>query len=229
MTERCIIPPRTPNERALTTRFAPGSPNGAWGEELYCAWLNDPPMKNTSPPRSNGDQRSRRKLARATPRITPDLHRFIEHMGGYFESSGVPRIGGLILGLLILAHKPLSAEEIASTLKVSRASVSTNFRILAAVGLAERFTSHADRTTYYLFPDTAWEQLMGMTIRRVVVFKQIVAEGLRALPQQDAAHDRLVLANEYSDWQIEAIQKVMDEWRTRHRPAVRIASASGPG
>ncbi len=186
-------------------------------------------MKNTESPRSKGHRPSRGKLARPTPTITPDLHRFIEHMGGYFESSGVPRIGGLILGLLILAHRPLSAEEIASTLKVSRASVSTNFRILAAVGLAARFTSHADRTTYYLFPDTAWEQLMGMTIRRVEGFKEIVAEGLRALPQQDAAHDRLVLANEYSDWQIEAIQKVMDEWRARHRPAVHISSAFRPG
>ena len=186
-------------------------------------------MKNTAPPGSTSHRPSRRKPARATPRITPDLHRFIEHMGGYFESSGVPRIGGLILGLLILAHEALSAEEIASILKVSRASVSTNFRILAAAGLAEHFTSHADRRIYYVFPDTAWEQLMAMTIRRVVVFKQIVAEGLRALPQQDAAHDRLVLANEYSDWQIEAIQRVMDEWRTRHRPALPIAASSRPG
>ncbi|HEX8991380.1 MAG TPA: hypothetical protein VF784_06845 [Anaerolineales bacterium] len=183
-------------------------------------------MKNTDPPGSNGHRPSRRKPASATPRLTPELHRFIEHMGGYFESAGVPRIGGLILGLLILAHAPLSAEEIASTLKVSRASVSTNFRILATVGLAERFTSHADRTTYYVFPDTAWEQLMAMTIRRVAVFKQIVAEGLRALPEQDAAHNRLILANEYSDWQIEAIQKVMDEWRAEHSPAFRVASTS---
>lgn len=182
-------------------------------------------MKNTDPPGSNGHG-PRRRQARATPRLTPDLHRFIEHMGGYFESAGVPRIGGLILGLLILAHAPLSAEEIASTLKVSRASVSTNFRILATVGLAERFTSHVDRTAYYFFPDTAWEQLMAMTIRRVLVFKQIVAEGLRALPQQDPAHDRLMLATEYSDWQIEAMQKVMDEWSAQHRPAIRVASAS---
>ncbi len=183
-------------------------------------------MKNTDPPSSPSHRSSRRKPARLTPRITPDLQRFIEHMGGYFESAGVPRIGGLILGLLILAHEPLSAEEIASTLKVSRASVSTNFRILATAGLAERFTSHADRTTYYVFPDTAWEQLMAMTIRRVMVFKQIVAEGLRALPQRDAAHDRLIIANEYSDWQIEAIQKVMDEWRSQHKPALQIPSSS---
>jgi DNA-binding transcriptional regulator GbsR (MarR family) len=183
-------------------------------------------MKNTDPPRRSRHRPRRRRLAQATPRITPDLHRFIEHMGGYFESSGVPRIGGLILALLILAHEPLSAEQIASILKISRASISTNFRILAAVGLAERFTSHADRIAYYVFPDTAWEQMMAMTIRRVVRFKQIVAEGLRALPQQDAAHDRLIIANEYSDLQIKAIQKVMDEWRTQQRPAPRIASSS---
>ena len=92
-------------------------------------------MKNTDPP--NGKSH---KL-----KLTPELHRFIQRMGGYFESSGVPPIGGLILGLLMLAHEPLSAEDIASSLKVSRASVSTNFRVLLATGLIEKHTDRADR------------------------------------------------------------------------------------
>src|SRR5512140_207874 len=149
-------------------------------------------MKNTDPPDSKSQWAKRTGKNRL--KLTAELQRFIQHMGGYFESSGVPRIGGMILGLLILAHEPLSAEQIASILKVSRGSISTNFRILAAVGLAERFTSHADRTTYYTFPDTAWEQLMALTIRRVVVFKDIVEEGLRAVAAKDSAHERLELA-----------------------------------
>src|SRR5512140_993717 len=102
------------------------------------------PMKNTDPP-----HRTRHNGNTAGIKLTPELNRFIQHMGAYFEGSGVPRIGGLILGLLIVAHEPLSAEEIASILKISRASVSTNFRILSAAGLAERFTSHDDHVTYY--------------------------------------------------------------------------------
>ncbi len=150
-------------------------------------------------------------------RLTPELHRFIQHMGGYFESSGVPPIGGRILGLLMIAHQPLSAEEIASLLNVSRASVSTNFRVLSAGGLAERFTSHADRVTYYVFPDTAWEQAMVLGARRAQSFKRIVQEGLAGMSQKDAARSNLLRGIEYADLVLEFFQRQLDEWRTHHQ------------
>src|SRR5512135_255295 len=173
-------------------------------------------MKNTDPPHSNG-RRSPRSLkgdAANGPhapgrRLTPELHRFIQHMGGYFESSGVPPIGGRILGLLMIAHEPLSAEDIASVLNVSRASISTNFRVLAAAGLAERYTSHADRTTYYVFPDTAWEQAMVLGARRAQSFKRIVQGGLAALPDKDAARMHLLRGVEYSDMVLEFFQRLI--------------------
>ncbi len=171
-------------------------------------------MKNTDPPDSNSHR----------PKLTPELHRFVQHMGGYFESVGVPRIGGLILGLLIVAHEPLSAEDIAAGLKVSRASISTNFRILAAAGLAERFTSHADRTTYYAFPDSAWEQMLQMGIQRAKAFKRIVQEGLAALPERDISHTRLELADDYTDLVTDWYEKMIAEWRTRYQHASRPAS-----
>ncbi len=138
-------------------------------------------MNNTDPP--NGKSH---KL-----KLTPELHRFIQRMGGYFESSGVPPIGGLILGLLMLAHEPLSAEDIASSLKVSRASVSTNFRVLLATGLIEKHTDRADRITYYVFPDTALEQAMLLSIQRSLSFKRIIDEGLAAVPEKDVTRQRL--------------------------------------
>ena len=58
-----------------------------------------------------------------TLNLSPELIRFIEGMGMYFENQGIPRIGGRILGLLMVAHEPLSADAIARILKVSRASI----------------------------------------------------------------------------------------------------------
>ncbi len=46
--------------------------------------------------------------AKKIPELTPPLHRFIEGMGLYFENQGIPRIGGRMLGLLMIAHWPLS-------------------------------------------------------------------------------------------------------------------------
>src|SRR5512135_2701448 len=183
-------------------------------------------MKNTDPPHSNG-RRSPRSLkgdAANGPhapgrRLTPELHRFIQHMGGYFESSGVPPIGGRILGLLMVSHEPLSAQDIAAMLHISRASISTNFRVLDAGGLVERFTSHADRVTYYTFPDTAWEQAMVLGARRAQSFKRIVQEGLAAMAQKDAARSHLLRGTEYADLVIEFFQRQLDEWRTHHQKA----------
>jgi len=182
-------------------------------------------MKNADPPNTNGHKASRSRNAKrpATAlKLTPELHRFIQRMGGYFESSGVPPIGGRILGLLMIAHEPLSAEAIASMLNVSRASISTNFRVLAAAGLAERYTSHADRTTYYVFPDTAWEQAMVLGARRAQSFKRIVQEGLTAMPEKDAARWHLMRGTEYADLVIEFFQRQIDEWRTHHQQPARI-------
>ncbi len=172
-------------------------------------------MKNTDPPHRSSH--SAKRTGRKRPKLSPELHRFVQHMGGYFESSGVPPIGGRILGLLMVTDDPLSAEEIASALNISRASVSTNFKVLAAAGLAERYTSHTDRTTYYTFPDTAWEQAMVLGARRAQSFKRIVEEGLAAMPQKDTARTHLLRGSEYADLVLEFFGRQIEEWRTQHQ------------
>ncbi len=178
-------------------------------------------MKNTDPPNAE-DHRRKRSTGKKRMKLTPQLHRFIQQMGGYFESAGVPPIGGRILGLLMVAHEPLSAEDIAAILNVSRASVSTNFRVLAAAGLAERYTSHADRVTYYTFPDTAWEQAMVLGARRAQNFKRIVNEGLAAMPADDAARWHLLRGSEYADLVMEFFQRQIEEWRMHHQKPTPI-------
>jgi DNA-binding transcriptional regulator GbsR (MarR family) len=157
-------------------------------------------------------------------KLTPELHRFIQRMGGYFESSGVPPIGGLILGLLMVAHDPMSAEDIASSLKVSRASVSTNFRVLLATGLIEKHTDRADRITYYVFPDTALEQAMLLAIQRAMSFERIVDEGLAALPDKDVSRRRLMQADEYARLVIASYNEMLVEWRARQRRPAAIST-----
>ena len=91
-------------------------------------------------------------------KLSPELARFIESMGMYFESSGIPRIGGRILGLLMIAHAPLTADDIARILKISLASVSTNMRALTASGMIEKTSVLHHRTTYFVFSEAALEQ-----------------------------------------------------------------------
>ncbi|HZD58265.1 MAG TPA: ArsR family transcriptional regulator [Anaerolineales bacterium] len=156
-----------------------------------------------------------------TPTLTPELSRFIESMGVYFEDQGVPRIGGRILALLMIAHEPLKAEDIAALLKVSRGSISTNFRILLAGGLAEKIAFHGDRTTYYVFPEAAWEPLIAAAIQQTIAFKRVIEQGLAALPASDTVQQRLGEMMRWSDFLIEFYNKTIAEWRARQqsRPA----------
>ncbi len=192
-------------------------------------------MKNTDPPDSNSHKSKRsedpaqggaNRISRengAGPKLTPDLLKFIQSMGVYFESYGISRIGGLILGLLMVAHEPLSAEDIASILKVSRASISTNFRILLTSGLAEKVTLHGDRTSYYAFPATAWELAMQVNIQSVTILRRLAEQGLTALRVGDSARTRLQKTIEFCDLQVEYHQKMIAEWRIRYGQQQRLA------
>jgi DNA-binding transcriptional regulator GbsR (MarR family) len=149
--------------------------------------------------------------------LTPELNKFIESMGLYFESFGIPRIGGRMLGLLLVAPEPLSAENISSILKVSRASISTNFRMLLQVGWAEKISFPGDRTTYYIFPENGFEKTFTMEIQAVGTLKRIVDQRLNALSPEDVAHDRLNGLSEWTDFLIEYWQKALIEWRERSK------------
>ncbi len=161
-------------------------------------------MKNTDPPHQSKFKK-----------LSPELTHFIESMGRYFESYGIPRIGGRILGLLLIAHEPLSAEEIASILKVSRGSISTNFRLLLASALAEKVTFPGDRTTYFAFPATAWEKAMAVEIEGTAFLTKLAQQGLNALPPGDPARHRLEKTIEWTHLIHEVYQKALTQWRAK--------------
>lgn len=76
--------------------------------------------------------------------------RFIEHLGLLWEGQGLSRIAGRMVGLLTLQDAPLSLDDIASSLGVSKGSVSLDARRLQALGLLVRVPASAgDRRDYY--------------------------------------------------------------------------------
>jgi hypothetical protein len=152
------------------------------------------PMRNTDAPASNHKK----------PKLSSELSRFTEGMGVYFQNQGIPRIGGRVLGLLMIAHEPLSAEEIGSILKVSRGSISTNFRLLIASGMVEKVTFHGDRTTYFKFSESALEQRMAVGINGAIAFKKLMQQGLVALPPGNIARGHLERSIEWSDLIVES-------------------------
>src|SRR5690606_5631913 len=92
---------------------------------------------------------------------------FIERMGLLIErEAGFSRIAGRMLGFFLLDGTPRTLDELAEMLQISKASASTNARILEQIGLLERFRTFGDRRDYYRIGDSPWENLFEVARRR---------------------------------------------------------------
>lgn len=117
---------------------------------------------------------------------------FVEHMGRVAQSDGLPRIAGRLFGFLIIHAGPCSLGDLAGHLAVSRASVSTNARLLEQLGVLERVSRPGDRQDYYQLHPAPYPALMRGVVERNREARSGVARARSALPESwDEARGRL--------------------------------------
>ena len=107
---------------------------------------------------------------------------FTDRMGLLFETEGQPRIAGRIFGYLLVSDDPRSLDQLATALGVSKASVSTNARMLAEKGVLERVCRPGDRHDYYGVAPDLFSRTMAERLKRWQRFTQAVGEARRTLP-----------------------------------------------
>lgn len=113
----------------------------------------------------------------------PDpLSRFVEQMGLMCESENMPRIGGRLFGLFLVEGRPLSLKELADRLQVSRASVSTNARMLADVGILRRVGVPGDRQDYYELSREPFDRLLVGVVQRMRRMTEFLDSALTTFP-----------------------------------------------
>jgi hypothetical protein len=146
------------------------------------------------------------------------LNRFIERLGLYFEEFGLPRIAGRLLGLLLISDRPLSLEEIAAMLQVSRASVSTNARMLTRTRQIERAGFPGDRKAYYAFTAGGWDALIETDVQGAATLRQFAADALDSVGSaESAARPRLLAAVRFLDFYASELQATLARWRAHTR------------
>lgn len=158
----------------------------------------------------------RRPRARKLP-LSPQLARFVETLGSMWEGYGLPRGAGRIFGLLLLAARALSAEEISATLQVSRSSVSMDVRGLLSIGLVERIRVPGDRTGYYMFSPHAWEHVAAIRSQEARRYADLAEQTLSALP---GGHPGRKGLEEFKEWALifgDAVDRVRTALGTRAR------------
>ena len=87
---------------------------------------------------------------------------FIEQMGIIAQRSGSPRISGRVSGLLILRGEPVALQDIAETLQVSKASASTNARLLRDRGMLRLTTKPGERQDYYELVPNPFQSMLSL-------------------------------------------------------------------
>jgi len=136
--------------------------------------------------------------------VDPAARRLVEQMGLLTEADGLPRIAGRIFGYLLLEPEERSLDEIAESLGVSRASVSTDARRLTQVGLLERRSRPGDRRDYYVVAPSGFRRVIEQRIRSMRQFHEllIAARELPSLSPEvrariavwDSAHEDVLVA-----------------------------------
>ena len=148
-----------------------------------------------------------------------DVHtaRFADRIGRMFEVDGLPPIAGRIMGLLLLRDEACSLDEVARELRVSKASVSTNARLLADQGVLERTSREGDRRDYYQVVPDLFPRMMAQRLGRWKRFAEAVGDVRRAVPRRSLAVRRRLAEYEMAwTYMSGAIEQALE-----HRPARR--------
>jgi len=104
------------------------------------------------------------------------VENFIEQMGLITQSDGGPRIAGRIFGLLLAEGRPFTLHEMAERLRISRASASTNARLLADRGMIRRVAHSGDRQDYYAISTQPYAQMLASVQGKMLQSAQVIAE-----------------------------------------------------
>ena len=117
--------------------------------------------------------------------------RFVEQMGFAAEKDRLPRIAGWMLATLLMEEGSLSLDDVAKRLKVSRASISTNARLLQALGVIERVVEPGSRRDHYQIAAEPGRELLKSTARLLRERSEMIAETRRALDGKPIVKKRL--------------------------------------
>jgi DNA-binding transcriptional regulator GbsR (MarR family) len=147
--------------------------------------------------------------------LTSEMSKFVENIALYYENYGIPRIAGRMFGLLLITTAPLSAEQIAQLLDASLSSVSTNVRALIANGWVEKAAFPGDRTTYYRFSPSAWENVMERRRQGIAPLKIMAEQMKTALPIDDPARTQLERMAEWADLLMGHYESLIAAWKRR--------------
>lgn len=155
------------------------------------------------------------------------VEQFVERMALICEKEGMPRIAGRIFGYLLATDETFSLEELAERLQSSKASASTNARMLEQFGMIQRVSVLGDRRDFYRVQDDPWEQMLRVAQGRWKDMVQVFADASQRLPDA-AGRERAAHAEAFHALLIRECDALFERWHAL-RPEERAGAAAADG
>jgi DNA-binding transcriptional regulator GbsR (MarR family) len=157
-------------------------------------------------------------LARAdrADRLTEAQRRFVEDLGHLYSRYGIGVTFGRVFGLLLLKDDPLSLDEIAAQLEVSKSAISVATRDLERVGVVRRLSQAGSRRVLYEANDDM-VPIFDAQFARVRQSLPVLERADALLVRQGRAKQRLremIALHEF--WLVES-EEIISRWRRRAR------------
>lgn len=131
-----------------------------------------------------------------------------ERISAYLAADGMAPIAGRVLGWLMICDEPeQTPQAIAEALQVSRASLTTTFRILALMGLVVRRTRPGVRSAHYRVAPDAWEAVVRRQIASLGAFRGLLRDGLALVGPGAAQAAGLRAADDVFGWMTDAFKR----------------------
>jgi DNA-binding transcriptional regulator GbsR (MarR family) len=108
-------------------------------------------------------------------------------LAGFF---GFSEVMGRLYGFLLLSPEPLSLDDLAEGLRISKGSVSMNMRSLERWGMAKEVWVRGERKKYYMAESDMWtlirNVLSGREMREVQLALQVLGESVQKLQEVES-------------------------------------------
>ena len=153
------------------------------------------------------------------------LDHFIEEFSLTLEKSGLPRMAGRIMALLLICDPPhQNSAEIAERLHASRGSISSMTRLLVHAGIIQRLTLPKKRSIYFqIKPDTLITMIQAQDAL-VSELRRLAEEGLELLADAPLKQrERLELVEDLYGFFEREMPKLFDRWVAERKEKERAA------
>jgi len=139
---------------------------------------------------------------------------FVERVGLFFESNGIPRMAGRMIGALLLApdgHR--SMVELCGDLDASMGSMSTMARLLEQSRFVQRAVVPGDRRVQLRIDGEAWGNHMMRETEKCTALRELAERALAFEQQSDRVRGRLTALRDTAAFWEAHLPEALDRWR----------------